>query len=243
MTEQTKPEEKEGGLMKSLGGSMQRRTFFRYAGATAAATTLLLTTSCDDDDEVTPPMNNEAVNLGSGDTGILNYAYALEQLEAAFYTAVVAESATALSAEEMMVMQDLMAHEVAHREFFKAALGKNAIPALEVDFSSINFKDKNSVLQTAKTFEDLGVAAYNGAGKLFTDTGAGLDYLLLAGKIVSVEARHAAAIHDLISNNARAYGEALIDENGLDRAMMPSEVLSAASAFIATEIDFSNLPK
>ncbi len=229
--------------MKSLGGPMQRRTFFRYAGATAAATTLLLTTSCDEDDEVTPPMNDKAVDLGSGDIGILNYAYALEQLEAAFYTAVVAESASALSADEMMVMQDLMAHEVAHREFFKAALGNKAIPDLEVDFSSINFKDKNSVLQTAKTFEDLGVAAYNGAGKLFTDTGAGLTYLLMGGKIVSVEARHAAAIHDLISENARAYGAEMVDANGLDRAMSPTEVLGAAGAFIATEINFSNLPK
>jgi hypothetical protein len=28
------------------------------------------------------------VDLGAGDTGVLNYAYALEQLEAAFYTEV-----------------------------------------------------------------------------------------------------------------------------------------------------------
>ncbi|MCJ8163973.1 ferritin-like domain-containing protein [Pontibacter sp. E15-1] len=239
---QTTPEENEGGLMKSLGSPMQRRMFFRYAGATAAATTLLLTTSCDDDDDVTPP-SNTAVDLGSGDVGILNYAYALEQLEAAFYTAVVANSASALSSAEMAVMQDLKAHEVAHRELFKAALGTSAIPNLEVDFSSIDFKNKTSVLNAAKTFEDLGVAAYNGAGKLLTDTGAGLDYLLLAGKIVSVEARHAAAIHDLISNNARAYGAAQIDANGLDKAMAPADVLAAAKTYIATEINFSNLPK
>lgn len=30
-----------------------------------------------------------AADLGEGDIGILNYAYALEQLEAAFYSAVV----------------------------------------------------------------------------------------------------------------------------------------------------------
>ena len=30
-----------------------------------------------------------AADLGSGDIGILNYAYALEQLEAAFYTMVI----------------------------------------------------------------------------------------------------------------------------------------------------------
>ena len=28
------------------------------------------------------------IDLGAGDTGVLNYAYALEQLEAAFYTEV-----------------------------------------------------------------------------------------------------------------------------------------------------------
>ncbi|WP_439881418.1 ferritin-like domain-containing protein [Pontibacter sp. MBLB2868] len=242
MTKLTKPEENEGGLLKALTVPMQRRNFFRYAGATAAVTTLILTTSCDDDDnDVNPPVG--AVNLGSGDVGILNYAYALEQLEAAFYTEVVAKSGSALSANEMQVMMDIKAHEIAHREFFKTALGTNAIPALEVDFSSINFNDKSSVLQTAKTFEDLGVAAYNGAGKLLTDSGAGLDYLLAAGKIVSVEARHAAAIHDMISNNAREFGEELIDSNGLDRAMMPADVLAAAAPFIETEIDFSNLPK
>jgi hypothetical protein len=241
MEKQNKPTDTQEGLMKAMTSPMQRRNFFRYVGATAAATTLILTTSCDDDDDITPP--DGAVDLGSGDIGILNYAYALEQLEAAFYTEVVAKSGSALSSSEMQVMMDLKAHEIAHREFFKTALGANAIGALEVDFSSINFNDKNSVLQTAKTFEDLGVAAYNGAGNLLTDSGDGLNFLLVAGKIVSVEARHAAAIHDLISNNARKFGEELIDANGLDRALKPSEVLTAAAPFIKTKINFSNLPK
>ncbi len=240
MTKLSKPEEVGGSLGNALQSPMQRRKFFRYAGGTAAAAALILT-SCNDDDEVPmPPM--KGVDLGSGDIGILNYAYALEQLEAAFYTEVVAKSSSALSSDEMRVMKDIMAHEVAHRDFFKAALGAKAIPGLEVDFSKINFSDKNSVLTTAQTFEDLGVAAYNGAGQLFTDSGNGLTYLLLAGKIVSVEARHAAAIHDLISNNARKFGESLIDMNGLDRALMPDKVLAAAGPYIKTKINFSNLP-
>ncbi|MEJ7672299.1 MAG: ferritin-like domain-containing protein [Chitinophagaceae bacterium] len=37
---------------------------------------------------------------------------------------------------------------------------------LEVDFSSINFASRASVLGTAMAFEDLGVSAYNGAGQL-----------------------------------------------------------------------------
>lgn len=242
MTKLTKPEENnQGGLGKALQSPMQRRAFFRYAGGTAAAAALLLT-SCNKDDVINPMPPMEGVDLGSGDIGILNYAYALEQLEAAFYTEVVAKSSGALSSDEMKVMKDIMAHEVAHREFFKAALGNKAIGGLEVDFSKVNFSDKNSVLTTAMTFEDLGVAAYNGAGQLFTDSGNGLTYLLLAGKIVSVEARHAAAIHDLISGNKRKFGEELIDMNGLDRAFMPEKVLTAASPYIKTKINFSNLP-
>ena len=81
-----------------------------------------------------------------------------------------------------------------HRDFLKEALADGAIPDLEVDFSDLDFTDRKAVLTTAQTFEDLGVAAYNGAGKLIEDP----DYLLQAGRIVSVEARHAAAIRDLL---------------------------------------------
>ncbi|MFT2008137.1 ferritin-like domain-containing protein [Pontibacter sp. 13R65] len=230
-----KPKKQELSISKALITPMQRRVFFRYAGASAAAATLILTTSCDDDDDnmMTDPT---AVDLGSDDTGILNYAYALEQLEAAFYTEVVAKSLSLFNASEQQIMQDLKGHETIHRDFLKAALSSSAIPNLEVNFSAINFNDKNSVLTTARTFEDLGVAAYNGAGKLLDNAG----FLTLAGKIVSVEARHAAIIRDLIANGTFSDSA---DTNGLDPAMMPADVLKAASAFIKTKISANNLPK
>ncbi|MHC2993271.1 Tat (twin-arginine translocation) pathway signal sequence containing protein [Pontibacter sp. HJ8] len=230
------PDQKEEGLASNLIIPIQRRMFFRYAGATALATSLLLaTTSCDDEDELMPT-DPEAVDLGSGDIGILNYAYALEQLEAAFYTEVVAKSSGVLSQMEQQIMQDLKGHEGIHRDFLKAALGSAAIPALDVDFSSINFNDKNSVLTTARTFEDLGVAAYNGAGQYLEDAG----FLTLAGKIVSVEARHAAVIRDLISNGTFSDSA---NNQGLDPVMKPADVLAAAAPFIKTKISANNLPK
>ena len=51
------------------------------------------------------------------------------------------------------------------------------------------------VLTTARTFEDLGVSAYNGAGQLLALS----PFLNHAGKIVSVEARHAATIRNLLA--------------------------------------------
>ena len=42
---------------------------------------------------------SSAVDLGSGDTGVLNYAYALEQLEAAFYTQLLAAPYSRMSSK------------------------------------------------------------------------------------------------------------------------------------------------
>ncbi len=219
---------------------LQRRNMLKFFGASAALITV--GSACKKDDDNTPIPNN-GVNLGSGDVGILNYAYALEQLEAAFYTQVVATPYSGITALETEYMTDIRNHEVGHREFFKAAITAAAptmiIPALEVNFSSIDFSSRASVLNTAKAFEDLGVTAYNGAGQLLTTTGNGPTYLGLAGKIVSVEARHAALIADLISDGTFA---ATTDANGLDMARTPSQVLAIAGAYIKTKLDASNLP-
>ena len=212
---------------------ISRRRFFGYAGALAGAGLLMGAAGCKKDDD-----DDEGINLGSNDTGILNYAYALEQLEAAFYIRVAQSFYTGATDTEKLYLADIRDHEIAHREFFKTALGSNAIQALTPDFSTVNFSDRASVLATAKAFEDLGVSAYNGAGKLLTSA----DNLLIAGKIVSVEARHAAAIRDLISNGTFA-GADVITAQGLDVARTPSEVLAIAGTYIKEKLNASNLPK
>ncbi len=214
---------------KALG----RRKFLRNTGAALTAGALVSMMACDKDDN----KDNVGVNFGTGDFAILNFAYALEQLEAAFYTQVIATPYTSISASETSLLTDIRDHEIAHREFFKAALGTNAIQALEVDFSTVNFNSRDSVLMTAKAFEDLGVSAYNGAGRYL----ASVDYLLLAGKIVSVEARHAAYIRDLLSNGSFADGS-VIDANGLEMSRKPRAVLSIAAPYIKTKLNASSLP-
>ena len=226
-------ETKEQGLLIVEGVSkpLSRRNFFGIMGA---GTALMVTAAaCKKSDSG----SNSGVNLGSGDTGILNYAYALEQLEAAFYTQVIATPYSGISATELAYLTDVRDHEIAHREFFKAALSTNAIQALQVNFSAIDFTNRTSVLGTAKAFEDLGVSAYNGAGQLITNP----DYLTIAGKIVSVEARHAALIRDLITPGSFADSSA-IDMNGLDMARTPKAVLAIAGAFLKTQLNANNLP-
>lgn len=121
--------------------------------------------------------------------------------------------------------------------FLKNVLGDARIGGLIVDFSTINFSSKDSVLATAKAFEDLGVSAYNGAGELLQSA----DYLLYAGKIVSVEARHAATLRDMISYGSFADSTA-VNSMGLDLYRTPPEVLAIADQYILTNINSKNLP-
>jgi len=219
-----------------LTAPLQRRSFLQFAGAGMAGAALLAAGCTKDRGLVAPPTMSGVTLDFKDDFGVLNYAYALEQLEAAFYMQVASAPPAGFSTAERTYFQDIQFHEIAHREFFKKALGTAAIGSLEVNFSAINFTDRTSVPAAAKTFEDLGVAAYNGAGiRLVSNT-----YLLLAGKIVSVEARHAAYIRDLISNGSFANSE-VVNANGLDQAFTPAQVLAAAGGFVKTKINVINL--
>ncbi len=180
------------------------------------------------------PQTGAAVDLGSGDIGVLNYAFALEQTELAFLRQLLASPYRGIMPEERRIFQEIHDQEVVHNEFFRRALGARAIPALQTDFSRVNFNNRRSVLTAAQTFADLGTSAYNGAGKLLTDP----QNLLIAGKIVSVEARHASVIRDLIRPRSFYFAPA-----ALDPALDPPAVLRVASAFVRTPINAGNLPR
>ncbi len=235
-------------VLTEPASNFSRRGFLNYAGLSATA--LLFASSCKKEIMESPSITSElnslgggkdgpkrTVSFGSGDIGILNYAYALEQLEAAFYTQVIATPYSGISTKEMEYLTDIRDHEIAHREWFKTVLGESRIGGLIVDFSTINFSNRESVLMTAKAFEDLGVSAYNGAGELLQSA----TYLLFAGKIVSVEARHAAAIRDFLSYGSFADSTA-VNAMGLDLSRTPPEVLAIADTYISSKIIANELP-
>lgn len=248
-------QEKEGKDSAVNPELFQRRNFLVKAGLATASAAVLFTGCTSDLIESTTDVANPAsartaavnVDLGSGDVAVLNYAYLLEQLEAAFYIQAAASQRflNNLTASDRRFFVDVRNHEIVHRDFFKAALGANAIPEVSFNFSAINFSNRNQVLQYASTFEDLGVAAYNGAGKFLQTP----DFVTLAGKIVSIEARHAAYFREILGyympssmNGPTSFaGDDLIDENGLERALLPAQVLEAAKPFINGEVNASAL--
>jgi hypothetical protein len=208
-------------------GINSRRSVLKWAGAAAVAAVAF---GVDVPGlRLSQAFAQAGVDLGSGDLGVLNYAYALEQLEAAFYTQVLASPYGGMTRGERSLLQDIKAHEISHRSLFAHALGGNRIPDLTPNFSAIDFSSRDSVLSTASTFEDLGVAAYNGGGAAIQSP------KYQASAIVSVEARHAATIHAIIGSSDP------VDGKGLDQALAPSQVLPMAAPFIATPVTASQL--
>jgi hypothetical protein len=235
------PQAPETNLDQPLYTPIKRRSFFMYAGATAGATALVLA-GCKDDNNNMPGM----VNVGTGDVGVLNYAYALEQLEADFYTQVRTGSyytGLAAGSAEKLIFDDLYYHEVIHREFLKAAItGASATPIkpLTTVYPAGTFNSKATVLATAKAFEDLGVAAYNGAGRRISSP----NYLVIAGKIVSVEARHAALIRDLVSEGTFVGSDVVtVGAGSTEISKDPATVVATANTFLAegSKLDVSGI--
>lgn len=241
---QSKPTQKAGPTVPAIP-SVERRMFLRAAGLFSVSTAALLA-SCQKEVSLDPKNSGArtsadgVIDLGSGDIGILNYAYALEQLESAFYTMAVEKMFADVRGDDKQVLMDIHDHEVIHREFFKAALGSAAIPTLDFDFTGkVDFSNRQEVFNLARQLEDTGVGAYNGAGRLLTNA----TYLGLAGKIVSVEARHASLISLIVAPGTELFaGDYIVNNNGLDNVLTPAQVLPIAQSFIKQTLSGNNLP-
>ncbi len=178
-----------------------------------------------------------AISMGSGDYAILNYAYLLEQLEAQFYITVTENFYSGATDEQKTRLAQIRDHEIIHREFFKTALGTYAIPTITFDLSSIDFSNRFSVLSSSRAFEDLGVSAYNGVAKYIVNP----DYLTVAGKIVSVEARHAAYVRDMLRPDSFA-DPLVVDGQGLDGAASPQMVIPNLLPYLPYKLNTSKAP-
>ena len=223
-----------------LGSAHTRRDILKIMAMGGALVLLPGAIACNNNDTIIGPGGNPGagntltIDFSKGDIAVLQFAYALEQLEADFYTRVVnAFGSSNLTAVEKGVLTDIKYHEVIHREFLKAALGSLNGFTITPTYGSLNFNDRVAVLTAARTFEDLGVAAYNGAGQYLTST----DNLLLAGKIVSVEARHASAIRDLINPKSGDFAPKAFDD-----VFRPEKVRTSAQAYVVDKLAFSNAP-
>ncbi len=234
--EEVVPLKVETGMFQTP--SLHRRKFLANLGLTAVAITGI--TACTKTNSTSLSgggVENSQSGTHYNDVQILNYAFLLEQLEAAFYINVTSNFYSGATSLEKSRLEQIRDHEIAHREFFKTALGGAGIPDQQFNFSSINFSDRTSVLSASKSFEDTGVSAYNGIAYAITSP----DYLVEAGKIVSVEARHAAYIRDLLDPLSFA-DMSVINSDGLDLANKPYTVVQIISPYLTVQPDLKSFP-
>ncbi len=180
------------------------------------------------------------------DVGVLNFALTLEYLEASFYVQALGSGRQALppgvpgSAGKFRRLAIIGApqlagfgafirstsygylsairdHEVTHVAFLRTALGASAAPACTFDFSK-GLRNVGTFLTTARTLENTGVMAYDGAIR-YVDAG---DNLQAGAQIATVEARHAAYLN-LITRRSPF-------PSAFDAGKKPSEIVAAVLA-------------
>jgi hypothetical protein len=239
-----------------------RRSFLRVLGIGGSVVLMpgVFAACSDDDTDLTGPIVDPtvtAVTLDlSNDTGILNLTYALEQVESSFYNTAVGSAGFAnMTAEQKEVIADIRAVENIHRFFLANVLGSARIGTLALNQTALNTAAATpaSILRTAEMLEDTGVAAINGAGKYLQSAAN----LTLAGKMVSVEARHVAAIRDIreamgitggLTAGTRFAGDDIVvptgEFAGLDTKLEAPAVLArvASTGFLTSTVTIGTPP-
>ena len=128
--------------------------------------------------------------IPASDIAILNFALTLEYLESAFYAEAVAKGK--LRGETLRFAKVVANHENTRVLFLRKVLGAKAVKKPRFDFKGTT----GAMAQfqaTAQVLEDTGVQAYLGqVGNIKTKA-----VLAGAGRILPVEARHAAWIRDI----------------------------------------------
>jgi rubrerythrin len=160
----------------------------------------------------------QAFAQGGGDVDILNFALTLEYLEAAFYKEALSKAG--LSGQVKKLAQEIGDHENQHVDALTSAIKKAGGKPVTAPKVAFPLSNEASFLKLAETFEDTGVAAYDGAAPMIKSK----DVLGAAGSIAQVEARHAAAIRYLKGDNPTV--------GAFEPTLTKGQVLKAVKPFI-----------
>jgi rubrerythrin len=214
-----------------------RKRFFKMMGGAGAVGAFSVFLAACGDDKKSKTTSTAAATTASdggmaGDLHILNYALTLEYLEAEFYKEVIA-SGLVTDKKVAAIATKFGASEQEHVDALKATivkLGGTPVKSPKTNFKPTLAKGLTHVLQTAATVENLGAAAYLGqAGNIKNK-----DVLAAALSIHSVEARHAAALNELVGRGFGGKGglSGSLPDGAFGKPMDEASVLTAVKPFI-----------
>jgi rubrerythrin len=159
------------------------------------------------------------------DIKILQYALVLERLEAAFYKEAASDGG--LSGPQLEFATLVADHEATHVTALRQtirSLGAKPAKAPKFDFKGANTGDKFA--PTAFVLENTGVRAYLGQARRLKSK----QLLAAAASIVTVEARHAAAIATLIDSSQLSGKHGITPSGAFDRASSMKTILGEVGA-------------
>jgi rubrerythrin len=227
----------DSALRELADDPSSRKRFFKMiggAGAVSAVTVLLAACGDDKKDTASTPAPAKSSDDGmKGDLHILNYALTLEYLEAEFYKEVIA-SGIVKDPKVGSIAKKFGETEQEHVDALKATivkLGGKPVTAPKTKFQPTLDKGLMAVLNTAADVENLGAAAYLGAAGGITNK----DVLAAALAIHSVEARHAAALNQLLGRGFGGKGglKGTLPDGAFGKGMDEKSVLAAVKPFLA----------
>jgi rubrerythrin len=221
-----------------------RRSFLRMTGAGAAGALGVLIAACGGDDmrgsAAGEPASAEKDGSSTGamsarrDLDIVNYALTLEYIEADFYDQVL-ESGAIGDKTVVELAKEIGEHERQHVDALAATVKKlGGTPAMKprTAFQSVLSGGPTKILETAATVENLGAAAYLGQAGRIKDK----EILAAALSIHTVEARHAAALNELVGRDFRAGSplDGSLPDGAFAAPMSMEQVMRRVKPFLAS---------
>ena len=227
MRETIEPE--SGSALEELtkDPSSRKRFLGMVGGAGAAGALAMFMAACgdDDDDKKSASTSEKKEKAGGGvDLEIVNYALTLEYLEAAFYADVI-KSGVVKTKAVVEAAKMIGQNEQEHVDALLATAQKLGTPAKKpkTNFQAVIDGGEKMVLETAATVENLGAAAYLGqAGRIQSK-----EILAVALAIHTVEARHAAALNQIV-------GKSIVPDGAFAKPASMEEVLPQVKPFLAS---------
>ena len=216
--------------------SSRKRFFKMMGGAGAVSAFAVVLAACGDDDKDTASTTAASTSKDGmeGDLHVLNYALTLEYLETTFYNEVI-DSGVIKAPMLVSLAKSLAETEQEHVDALKATitkLGGTPVKAPKTNFQPTIDKGTKAILEAAANVENLGAAAYLGqAGNI-----SNKDVLAAALSIHSVEARHAAALNQLIGRGFGGKGglSGSLPDGAFAKPMDEAAVLKAVQPYLAT---------